>query len=241
MNLFFRNLHQQDAVVFILFSLICCCGLSIPLPANCENSIAEELISLDIKNKPLGEVLEDISAETGYQFSIDESWNKFPVTASIKNEPLHKGLQRILRNLNNAVIYGSDGTIKIKIYEREKSSGNPAGRSIVNRSNDETINQPVIPINPPPLKSGEQLRNRKKPAQTGEQASAENSESDSEPDKADDETEETEEQSGTAAEEAPADSESKPAENVSEENEGQAAESGVTSENTSDPEAKESD
>jgi len=241
MNRFFRNLHQQDAVFFILFNLICCYGLSMPLPANCENSIAEELISLDIKNKPLGEVLEDISAETGYQFSIDESWNKFPVTASIKNEPLHKGLQRILRNLNNAVIYGSDGTIKIKIYEREKSSGNPAGRSIVNRSNDETINQPVIPINPPPLKSGEQLRNRKKPAQTGEQASAENSESDSEPDKADDETEETEEQSGTAAEEAPADSESKPAENVSEENEGQAAESGVTSENTSDPEAKESD
>lgn len=241
MNRFFRNLHQQDAVFFILFNLICCYGLSMPLPANCENSIAEELISLDIKNKPLGEVLEDISAETGYQFSIDESWNKFPVTASIKNEPLHRGLQRILRNLNNAVIYGSDGTIKIKIYEREKSSGNPAGRSIVNRSNDETINQPVIPINPPPLKSGEQLRNRKKPAQTGEQASAENSESDSEPDKADDETEETEEQSGTAAEEAPADSESKPAENVSEENEGQAAESGVTSENTSDPEAKESD
>lgn len=241
MNRFFRNLHQQDAVFFILFNLICCYGLSMPLPANCENSIAEELISLDIKNKPLGEVLEDISAETGYQFSIDESWNKFPVTASIKNEPLHKGLRRILRNLNNAVIYGSDGTIKIKIYEREKSSGNPAGRSIVNRSNDETINQPVIPINPPPLKSGEQLRNRKKPAQTGEQASAENSESDSEPDKADDETEETEEQSGTAAEEAPADSESKPAENVSEENEGQAAESGVTSENTSDPEAKESD
>ena len=209
-----------------------------PLAANCENSKAEELISLDIKNKPLGEVLEDISAETGYQFSIDESWNKFPVTASIKNEPLHRGLQRILRNLNNAVIYGSDGTIKIKIYEREKSSGNPAGRSIVNRSNDETINQPVIAINPPPLKSGEQLRNRKKPAQTGEQASADNSESDSEPDKADDETEE---QSGTAAEKAPADSESKPAENVSEENEGQATESGVTSENTSDPEAKESD
>ena len=241
MNRFFRNLHQQDAVFFILFNLICCYGLSMPLPANCENSKAEELISLDIKNKPLGEVLEDISAETGYQFSIDESWNKFPVTASIKNEPLHRGLQRILRNLNNAVIYGSDGTIKIKIYEREKSSGNPAGRSIVNRSNDETINQPVIPINPPPLKSGEQLRNRKKPAQTAEQASTENSESDSEPDEADDETEETEEQSGTAAEEAPADSESKPAENVSEEDEGQAAETGVSSENTSDPEAKESD
>jgi len=241
MNRFFRNLHQQDAVFFILFSLICSCGLSMPLPADCENSIAEELISLDIKNKPLGEALEEISAETGYQFSIDESWNDFPVTASIKNEPLHRGLQRILRNLNNAVIYGSDGTIKIKIYEREKSSGSPAGRSIVNRSYGEAINQPVIPIDPPPLKSGAQLRNRKKPAQTGEPTSAENSESDSEPDEADDETEETEEQSGTADEEAPADSESKPAENVSEEDEGQAAETGVSSENTSDSEAKESD
>ena len=31
-----------------------------PLPANGENSIAEELISLDIKNQPLAEVLEDI-------------------------------------------------------------------------------------------------------------------------------------------------------------------------------------
>jgi hypothetical protein len=226
-----------------------------PLAANCENSKAEELISLDIKNKPLGEVLEDISAETGYQFSIDESWNDFPVTASIKNEPLHKGLQRILRNLNTAVIYGSDGIIKIKIYEREKSSGYPAGRSIVNRSYEETINQPVIPINPPPLKSGVQLPNRKKPAQAGEQASAENSESDSEPDETDDETEKTEdepektedetekteEQSDAADEEVAADSESKPEENVSEEDEGQAAETGVTSENTSDSEAKESD
>ena len=192
MNLFFRNLHQQDAVVFILFS-------------------------------------------------IDESWNKFPVTASIKNEPLHRGLQRILRNLNNAVIYGSDGTIKIKIYEREKSSGYPAGSSMVNRSYGETINQPVIPINPPPLKPGVQLGNRKKPAPAGEQASEENSESDSEPDEAADETEETEEQSGTAAEAPPADSESKPAENASEEDEGQAAQTVVTSENASDSEARESD
>jgi hypothetical protein len=241
MNCFLRNLHQHVAVVFISFSLICCYGLSMPLSANCENSIAEELISLDIKNQPLGEVLENISAETGYQFSIDKSWNDFPVTASIKNEPLYRGLKRILRNLNNAVIYGSDGTIKIKIYIREKSSGYPAGRSIVNRSYEKTINQPVFDINPPPLKSSVQLRNRKKPAQPGEQASEENSESDSQPDEADDETEETEEQSGTATEEAPADSESKPAENASAEDEGQAAETGVTSEDTSDLEAKEGD
>ena len=212
-----------------------------PLPVYCENSIAEKLISLDIKNQPLGEVLENISAETGYQFSIDESWNDFPVTASVKDEPLHRGLQRILRNLNNAVIYGSDGTIEIKIYDQEKSSGYPAGRSMVNRSYEEKIHQPVVPRNPPPLNSGARLRNRKKSAQADEQASGENSESDSESDEADDDTEDTEKQSDTADEDAAADSESKPAENASEEDEGQAAEAGVTSENTADSEAKESD
>ena len=102
MNRFFRNLHQQDAVFFILFNLICCYGLSMPLPANCENSIAEELISLDIKNKPLGEVLEDISAETGYQFSIDDleqfSGSQIKIVASGTNEaksPTFKDLRAI--------------------------------------------------------------------------------------------------------------------------------------------------
>jgi len=236
MNRFFRNCHQQDAVFFILFSLICCYGLYLPLSANCENSIAEELISLDIKNQPLGDVLEDISAETGYQFSIDESWNDFPVSASIKNEPLHRGLKRILRNLNSAVIYGSDGTIRIKIYEQEKSSGYPAGQSIIDRSYEEPIRQPVIPSNPPPLNTGAQLRHRKRLAQTAEQASEENSESDSEPNEAANETEETTEQSDTADNEEAADSESKPAENASAEGEEQAAETDADSENTPDSE-----
>jgi hypothetical protein len=241
MNRFFRNLYRHVAVFFILFSLICCYGLYLPLSANCENSIAEELISLNIENQPLGEVLEDISAETGYQFNIDESWNDFPVTASMKNEPLHRGLKRILRNLNNAVIYGSDGTIRIKIYEQEKSSGYPAGHSMVNRSYEEPIRQPVIPGDRPPLNSGAQLLKRKRLAYTGEQTSEENSESDPESDETDDETEETEEPSGTADKEEAVDSESNPAENASEEDEGQAAETDVTSENTPDSEAKESD
>ena len=241
MNRFFRNRHQPVAVFFILFSLICCYGLYMPLSANCGNPIAEELISLEIENQPLGDVLEDLSAETGYQFSIDESWNDFPVTASIKNEPLHRGLKRILRNLNNAVIFGSDGTIRIKIYEQEKSSGYPAGHSIIERSYEEPIRQPVIPRNPPPLNPGAQLRNRKRLAQTGEQASGENSESDAESDEAANETEETEEQSDTDDKEEAADSESTPAENASEESEEQAAEPGVNSENISDSEAVVSD
>ncbi len=227
MNRFFRTPRQHAAVLFVLFSLIYCCELSRPLPAYCENAIAEELISLDANNQPLGEILDDISAETGYQFRIDESWNDFPVTASIKNEPLHKGLKRILRNLNSAVIYGPDRTIRIKIYDQEKSTGQPAGQAIVNRSYEETLRQPVISRNPRPLNPGAQLRNRKTPAQTDEQASEENSESVSEP-------EETEEVSGTANEEEASDSGTKSAENTSEESGEETAETNAASETTSE-------
>ena len=106
---------------------------------------------------------------------------------------------------------------------------------MVNRSYEEPIRQPVIPGDRPPLNSGAQLLKRKRLAQTGEQTSEENSESDPESDETDDETEENEEPSGTADKEEAVDSES------NQEDEGQAAETDVTSENTPDSEAKESD
>jgi hypothetical protein len=208
--------------------------LFLPSPTICGNSVAEEKISLDVKNQPLGDVLEEISAETGYEFNIDESWTNLPVTASIKNEPLHVGLKRILRNFNNAVIYGSDGTIKIKIYDREKSSG----QSALNRSYEETVRQPDISENPRTLPPGFAPRDRKRQSQTEENAAEESSESEPEPDEANDNEEATEdkeeEQSNAADEEVATDSESKSAEDTSTEDGAEAAETGAASESDSD-------
>jgi hypothetical protein len=77
---------------------------------------AEDLISVSADNKPLGAVLKEIEQQTGFRFILDQSWQDYPVTAELKEEPLDRGLKRLLKNLNCAVIFGSKGSIKILIY-----------------------------------------------------------------------------------------------------------------------------
>ncbi len=130
-----RNNDPHFGVACLLFWLVALWGVFIPISAICENSIADEIISLNVTNRPLVEVLEDISIAVDCQFSIDESWEDYPITASFANEPLYKGLKRVFRNINNAIIYGADRTIRIIIYDEAA----PSGKTI--RSPQESIPQ----------------------------------------------------------------------------------------------------
>ena len=234
MKLVSGSSHQGAAFPIILSGLICCCILTIASPAGCKDSIAEERISLDVKDQPLGEVLEDLSAETGYRFRIDERWNNFPVTASMKNEPLHQGLKRILRNLNNAVIYGSDKTIRIKIYDQQKAFGLPAGQPLANRSNEGTEYPPVISVNSQSSTPEDRARNRSRLEQSDEQTTEEYNESDSEPVEAADTNEETVEQPETANSEDAKVAEPQSVENASEEDGGKATKTAAASDTASE-------
>ena len=82
----------------------------------------DELISLNLENRPLGEVLDAITEKTGHTFSISEEWLDFPVSVAVKDMPLHRVLKLIFTNLNNAIIYKSDGSIKIMVYAESVSS-----------------------------------------------------------------------------------------------------------------------
>jgi len=137
----FRNIGQHFGIVYLLFWLAGFWGLFIPTPAICNNSVADEIVSLNVTNRPLGEVLEDLSIAADCQFSIDESWEDYPITASFNSEPLHRGLKRIFRDINNAVIYGADRTIKIVIYDEATFSGEASGHSVSTKSSQETIQQ----------------------------------------------------------------------------------------------------
>jgi hypothetical protein len=91
-----------------------------------ERGIADEMISIDVQNRPLSEVLRQIAAETGCRFEYDPSWDNFPVTASFRAEPLHRGLKRILARLNTAIVYLPDRRIKINIYRAEAADKSPS-------------------------------------------------------------------------------------------------------------------
>jgi hypothetical protein len=130
MKRLFLNIDQYLKIALLLFGLNCFSGLLAAAPAAADNSVADAIISLNVSEKPLGEVLENLSDAAGCQFKIDAGWEDYPITASFNNEPLYRVIKRIFRDFNNAVIYGSDRTIKIIIYDDDKAAGKTTGYSV---------------------------------------------------------------------------------------------------------------
>jgi hypothetical protein len=81
-----------------------------------QESAAEPLVSLTVINKPLGDALASISRNTGYQLYVNEPWQEYPVSAAINEQPLEKGLKRLLNALNHTILWKADKSIKIIVY-----------------------------------------------------------------------------------------------------------------------------
>lgn len=114
----FANRH----IALIILLSFATPSLFLPISSAADNvNVGEELISLTAKNEPLGDVLYKVSMATGYDIRIDDKWQNYRVTASLEDVSLHKGLKRILRNLNSAIIYVSSKKIKIIIYDKTAS------------------------------------------------------------------------------------------------------------------------
>jgi hypothetical protein len=103
------------ALVFILSLL--CLHVGIIQQTIGSESKDEPHISLEVENKPLGDVLKKITLDTGFEFKLNDQWSSYPVNVSMENMPLHRGLKLILRRLNHTIIYESNKIIKIVVYE----------------------------------------------------------------------------------------------------------------------------
>lgn len=107
-------------------AIICTCFL-MTVCASGETASGDEPVSLNFEQRPLGEVLTTITKITGHAFIIDDQWLDMPVSISVKATPLHRALKFIFTDINNAIIYRSDGKIKIIVYgessEKDKGSG----------------------------------------------------------------------------------------------------------------------
>lgn len=110
--------RQHFAFITFLLIAIHCLILPISPAVGNESNMGDELISLKVKDEPLADVLYKVSMTTGYEFVVDDEWQNYRVTASLEEVSLHKGLKRILKNLNSAIIYVSSKKIKIIIYDK---------------------------------------------------------------------------------------------------------------------------
>jgi type II secretory pathway component GspD/PulD (secretin) len=115
--------HQHIALFFFAFFLMLFSMLPI-IPANSgETNINDKVVSLTVKDEPLGEVLKKISMANGCEFILDNEWQNHPVTADLEKVSLNQALTRILRDLNHVIIYDSDQKIRIVIYGKAVSGG----------------------------------------------------------------------------------------------------------------------
>ena len=132
--------HHHIALIILLFLATLSLFLPISSWAANETNAGDELISLTVKDEPLGDVLYKVSMATGYDISLDNKWQNYRVTASLEKVSLHKGLIRILRDLNYVIIYGSDQKIKIIIYDKTASEGVSS-----TPSTDKSFNRTPVP------------------------------------------------------------------------------------------------
>ena len=109
-------------VVFFLISLASM-SPTILSPNPCWGSDSGEgsaVFSLDADQKPLGEVLQQISEATGYEITIDSEYAKLPITVSLKNVSVEEGLRRILGKLSRyMVIDEAEKKISVRIVDAE--------------------------------------------------------------------------------------------------------------------------
>ena len=140
------NVSFNKRIAFHIYLLLTMLFLMSPIASQAGNKThsGDELISLTAKEEPLADVLKKISMSTGYEIILDDNWRSYPVTVSLEEIPLNRGLKRILKDLNNAIVYVSSKKIEIIIYdkishERESSAS----------SNEKASNSPNRSYHPP--------------------------------------------------------------------------------------------
>ena len=99
--------------LLFLMGLITISFYAIPCQASVKGSELP-FFSLDVKDQPLGKVLEKVSRITGYKITVNKEGLDFPVTASLRNVSVYEGLRRILGSLNHSII-SNDKEKKISV------------------------------------------------------------------------------------------------------------------------------
>ena len=118
-------------------------------------ALEEKITSIDVKDVPLKEVFNMVSADTGYKILINEYFWKRPVTIQLKDINIDFGIKRILKSLDlHNLIVITDGELKtIMIFQSDAPSYQYSGD--MTKREDISMNGDESPGNyAPPSESG---------------------------------------------------------------------------------------
>lgn len=83
----------------------------------------KRVISLELKEKPLKLVVEEIFKQTGYRVVFDEKWNDLPLSGSYAGVTLEEFFLRSLRKQNVTLSYDDKGNVAILRFFGDRDIG----------------------------------------------------------------------------------------------------------------------
>jgi hypothetical protein len=126
-------MKDQTVVSYVFGSILrmalCCALLLLPIPATvggADDDPEQAVFSLDFKDKPLSQVLDQITRLTGTQLMVNKEYAELKVSGSLKDVTVIQGLREIMAEMNHTIIYEADQTISLVIYGKKQASG-PGG------------------------------------------------------------------------------------------------------------------
>jgi len=99
--------HERQKKNILIWYVICILFVfsAIQADATQKSEIATQtFVSASYVNKPLGEVLQDIIVQTGYNFVIPEEWLSLTISGEFSHVALEKFFHHILKNKNFALL-----------------------------------------------------------------------------------------------------------------------------------------
>ncbi len=117
---------------------------------------SDDRFSMQIQDKTLAEVFQDLTRISGRSISFDKEWTDQPINVRFVNLTLEMAITKILTNLNHVVIFEQDN-IQVKIYGVASPEKDINRASAVNPiPNRTTTNRNARPLARPfPLNTGQ--------------------------------------------------------------------------------------
>lgn len=96
----------------------------------------KRVISLELKDKPLKLVADEIFKQTGYRVVFDEKWNDLPLSGHYAGVTLEEFLQRSLRKQNVTLSYDDKGNVAILRFFGDRDIGEIKAGALVSEKDE---------------------------------------------------------------------------------------------------------
>ena len=134
--------QTRHRYLFALVALLLCSGMGLPVVSG------DDSIHFRYENEPLAQVLEKMSAESGFTIIVNGQGRNTPVSGEITNLQLEAALRKVLKRFNYTIVWDDTNKhIMISVYDGS-STDQPADLTTSSSKGQSPTRSPSYTIEP---------------------------------------------------------------------------------------------